>query len=258
MEAQAQTQSNLAIPGAIVIAGLFIAGAIFMTGGDGGDRPEKVAPWTRDTTNEGIHVRGNVDAPIYITEYSDTECPYCQRFHNTMVDIMNKYGQEGSVAWQYKHLPLEQIHPNARAEAGAAECAAELGGNDAFWLFIDDVIAGKSGRDVLAIAESHGLDRKLFLSCTGNNIFDDIVTSQATEASSLGAQGTPFSIISHGDISAVINGAQPIQVVAGAIDILLAGGTAEDVDALTFILQNTGSIEEVQLLIEETLARLAS
>jgi protein-disulfide isomerase len=81
------------------------------------------------------HARGAANAPVTIIEYSDLDCPFCQRLHPTLLTIMQEY--EGEVAWVYRHLPLEQLHPNAPLLAEASECVAELGGNEAFWKFVD-------------------------------------------------------------------------------------------------------------------------
>ncbi len=78
------------------------------------------------------HIRGNKDAEITIVEYSDIECPFCSRYHDTMKQIIDLYGDD--VRWVYRHFPLDQLHPNARPVAIASECAAEQG---AFWEFVD-------------------------------------------------------------------------------------------------------------------------
>ncbi len=85
----------------------------------------------RTVAKDRDHIRGNPDAPVTLVEYSDFECPFCKRFHPTVKRIVDEYG--GRVRWVYRHFPLDEIHPvKARREAAAAECAAELGGNDAF------------------------------------------------------------------------------------------------------------------------------
>ncbi len=86
------------------------------------------------------HIFGDVNAPVKVVFYSDLECPFCKSFHETMTQIMNSsYGKDGKVAWVYRHFPLKQLHSKAPKEAEAAECAAELGGNDAFWKFINKI-----------------------------------------------------------------------------------------------------------------------
>ncbi len=89
--------------------------------------------------DENDHYRGNPDAEIVLVEYSDYECPFCTRFHTTLKNIVREYGNQ--VAWVYRHYPLTQLHPNATVLANASECAAELGGNDAFWQMSDAILA---------------------------------------------------------------------------------------------------------------------
>ncbi len=81
------------------------------------------------------HYFGSKDAEIVIIEYSDLECPYCSRFHTTMQDVVESYG--GKVAWVYRHLPLEQLHPNAFDKAISSECIYDIGGDVKFWEYID-------------------------------------------------------------------------------------------------------------------------
>ncbi len=83
------------------------------------------------------HYFGSKDAEIVIIEYSDLECPYCSRFHQTMHQVIKDYN--GKVAWVYRHLPLESIHPNSFNKALASECVAEIGGDAKFWLYIDTI-----------------------------------------------------------------------------------------------------------------------
>src|SRR3990172_9010082 len=82
------------------------------------------------------HIRGDPAAPVTLVEYSDFECPFCKRFHGTVKKLVDESG--GRVRWVFRHFPLDDLHPvKARKEAVASECAAELGGNDAFWKFAD-------------------------------------------------------------------------------------------------------------------------
>jgi protein-disulfide isomerase len=81
------------------------------------------------------HVRGNKDAQVLLIEYSDFQCPYCQRFHPTTLQVLEEYKDQ--VGFVYRHFPLDQLHPYARPAAEASECIKELGGEDAFWKFAD-------------------------------------------------------------------------------------------------------------------------
>jgi len=88
-------------------------------------------------SNQEDHWRGSTDARYVMIEYSDLECPFCRRFHATAQQVLDDYSDQ--VAWVYRHLPLTSIHPRAQLEAEASECAAELGGREAFWTFVDAV-----------------------------------------------------------------------------------------------------------------------
>lgn len=99
---------------------------------------------TKDITLEPVtekdHVYGNPQAELLIIEYSDPECPFCKRFHETMTQVMKEYGDAGKVAWVYRHFPLDSIHSKARHEAEAIECAGELGGNEKFWAYLNKLM----------------------------------------------------------------------------------------------------------------------
>jgi protein-disulfide isomerase len=82
------------------------------------------------------HAIGSPNATLTIVEYSDLRCPFCSRFQSTLNDIVKS---RGDIRWVYRHFPLDQLHPDARALAVASECVASLGGNDKFWQFIDRV-----------------------------------------------------------------------------------------------------------------------
>lgn len=89
---------------------------------------------------EQDHVRGNRNAQVLLIEYSDFQCPFCQRFHPTALQVLEEYGDD--VAWVYRHFPLDQLHPQARSAALASECVTEIGGDEAFWEFTDKVLGG--------------------------------------------------------------------------------------------------------------------
>lgn len=86
------------------------------------------------------HVRGAKNPKVYLVEYSDFQCPFCLRFHPSLKQALDEY--KDKVALVYRHFPLESIHPSARPLAEGSECAAELGGENAFWEFHDKVFEG--------------------------------------------------------------------------------------------------------------------
>ncbi len=178
------------------------------------------------------HIRGNANAPVKIVEFSDFECPFCKSFHASVKQAMNDYEKDGKVAWVYRHFPIDELHSKARKEAQAAECAAELGGNKAFWAFADGLfeIAPSNNRLDLAllpkIAEGMGLDKVKFAACLEGDQrggkFAAHIEANVQDAATSGGTGTPYSLVinSKGHIFP-INGAQPYEAVKAIIDAAL-------------------------------------
>ena len=178
------------------------------------------------------HIRGNAKAPVKVVEFSDFECPFCKSFHASMRQVMNDYEKDGKVAWIYRHFPLDQIHSKARKEAQAAECAAELGGNTAFWAYADRLfeIAPSNNRLDLAqlpkVAQETGLDQAKFETCLEGDQrggkFATHIEANLQDAMASGGTGTPYSLVinSKGHIFP-INGAQPYEAVKAIIDAAL-------------------------------------
>jgi len=174
------------------------------------------------------HIRGNPDAPVSLIEYSDFECPFCKRFHDTAKQIVQQYG--GKVNWVYRHFPLDFHNPAAQREAEAAECAAELGGNEAFWRYTDLIYTrtpsngkGVPEAELPGMATSIGLDKSKFVECLASGRKSARVREDLVEGSAIGINGTPGNILRNNRTGAVVtrHGAQPIQQFTGAIDGLL-------------------------------------
>jgi protein-disulfide isomerase len=227
--------NSLAIPIAIVISAALIAGAIYMSGNkapaqtaqnpeDEGALPSgaEVLPVT-----EADHIRGNPNAPIVLVEYSDYDCPFCKNFHETMQRVMTEYGDDGKVAWVYRHFPLEQLHPNAPKIAAASECVAELGGNNSFWTFTDLIFSERGTNDptdmnrLSEFAETAGVNRGQFELCYNSGKYSDAIAIDFEEALAAGGRGTPYTVAIIGDQQAVISGAQPYDYIKAAIDAWL-------------------------------------
>jgi protein-disulfide isomerase len=228
---------TLSIPIAIVIAGALIAGAVLFGLRGNTASPTAVvpkAPVAQDAVGtlesmklvaQDDHIRGNPDAPIKIVEYSDTECPFCKRFHETMKQVMDEYGDTGKVAWVYRHFPLDQLHSKARKEAEALECAGAQGGNDMFWKYTDRLyeITESNNRldpaELPKIAAYVGIDVAKFNDCLSSGTYAEHVANDLENAVATGGRGTPWSIFVAPDGSKLpINGAQPYEAVKQLIE----------------------------------------
>jgi len=178
------------------------------------------------------HILGSPDAPVKLIEFSDFECPFCKRFHQVMKRIMDEYGEDGRVAWVYRHFPLDSIHSKARKEAQATECANELGGNNAFWAYSDALFEATPSNDRMdlallpQIAEQIGLDKAKFEACLGGDLrggkYAAHIEADNQDAIASGGTGTPYSLViaPNGKIFPV-NGAQPYRAVKSIIDLAL-------------------------------------
>lgn len=219
------------IPSAIILAGGLIAMAVYFGGGKAPNplaNNQVIDPSTVEIpgVKDSDHILGSRAATITIIEYSDTECPFCKVFHNSLHQIMSEYS--GQVAWVYRQFPIASLHSKAPKEAEATECVAELGGNQAFWSYLDKIFATTNSNDSLdpaqlpILAKEVGVDVTAFNKCLSSGKYTDFVKKSIEEGYTAGARGTPYSVIiaSNGKKD-VINGAEPIEMVRDRIDALL-------------------------------------
>jgi protein-disulfide isomerase len=205
---------NLLIPVAIVLAGVLVAGAFFMSRNNSEDtnnqnnQEQKVVI---EPVKADDHILGNPNADIVIIDYSDLECPFCKDFHNVMHQIMDEFGKEGRVSWVFRHFPLTQLHSKAPKEAEATECAGELGGEEVWWAYTDKIyeITPSNNRldlDKLPeIAKELGLDVTKFEECLESGRHGSKVKASYDSAVKAGASGTPYLIF-------LVKGEEPIPV----------------------------------------------
>ena len=171
-------------------------------------------------------VKGDRNAEISIIEFSDTECPFCKRFHETMDQVVAQY--DGKVNWVYRHFPLASLHAKAQKEAEATECAGELGGNEGFWAYTDrlfEITPSNDGLDedqLPEIAEYAGLNKSSFEECLSSGRHASKVRDDLSDGSDAGARGTPYSVVITKDGQTIpLSGAQPFSSVSALIDQLL-------------------------------------
>lgn len=168
------------------------------------------------------HIRGNKDADVVLVEYSDYECPFCKKFHPTMQQVMQEYGDK--VAWVYRHYPLN-FHPKAQKTAEATECAAEQGGNDAFWKMSDAIFEKMPDLELSqlsAVATEIGLDATSFQSCLDSGKYAEHIKGDQDGATKAGISGTPGTVIvGKNGKRDFVGGALPFEGIKTQIDAVL-------------------------------------
>jgi protein-disulfide isomerase len=113
-----------------VIAVVFV-GILFFRGGDNssGDGQQTAA------TN---HTKGKQDAKVTLVEYGDFQCPVCGAYYPVVSQVVDEY--QNRIKFQFRNLPLSQVHKHAFAAARAAEAAAEQG---KFWEMYNALFSGQ-------------------------------------------------------------------------------------------------------------------
>jgi len=233
--------NNMMIPLAIIVAGILIAGAVLYSSGnkqvDKNNFAAEVGRQIAETGESNItvrpitnqdHIFGNPDASVKIIEFSDIECPFCKRFHSTMNQVLDEYGKNGQVAWVYRHFPLDTLHPKARKEAEATECANELGGNDKFWAYLNRIFEvtpsnnNLDPKELPKIAAYVGLNKAKFSECLNSGKYAQHVADDLQDGQNSGGSGTPWSIIIAPNGKKIpLSGAQPYTAVKQLIDLAL-------------------------------------
>jgi len=228
-----QPTNVFGIPAAIVIAGAFIALAIYY----GGASPRvatapapTAAPVVEPTigdirpVTDQDHVRGPANAKVTIVEYSDLECPFCKQFHPVMQQLVKEHPND--VRWVYRHFPLEQLHHQAPKEAEAVLCATEQGKG---WELIDKIYSVTPSNDGLdlatlpTLAQQVGVANKAqFESCLAADKYKSRIEDDTADAAAAGARGTPYSVILAPNGEKIpINGAQSYASVKATVERFL-------------------------------------
>ncbi|MBI3290957.1 DsbA family protein [Candidatus Falkowbacteria bacterium] len=161
------------------------------------------------------HIRGNANAKITMIEYSDFQCPFCQRHAPTLSQLLDQYGDD--IRLVYRHFPLTSIHPQAQKSAEASECAAEQG---KFWEYHDILFANQSALDNASLKSYAGqlrLNQSQFDNCLDSGKYASEVNQQAQDAVSSGITGTPGTWVN----DELVKGAYPVETFQQLIDSML-------------------------------------
>lgn len=138
---------------------------------------------------------GKDNAPLVLVEYTDYQCPFCQRYHNdAFAQIKANFIDTGKLRYISRDYPLP-FHENARRSATAARCAAEQG---KFWELRHTMIvnANQLQADKLGgYAQSVSLDVPKFQACVDSDKYRAAIDKDIAEGTAAGVSGTPSFVL---------------------------------------------------------------
>ena len=170
-------------------------------------------------------VLGSEDAKISIVEFSDFQCPFCEKaFSGAVTELKSSsYFTDGEVNLIYKQFPLTSIHPYAQKAAEASVCADDQG---KFWEYHDLLFANQESLDEPSLkfyAQKLGLDSAAFNSCLDGDEKESEIKKESQQAVDAGGQGTPYFVVinNKNKKTEAVSGAVPFSEFESAINSLL-------------------------------------
>ncbi len=151
---------------------------------------------------------GDESASIAIVEFTDFQCPYCQRhFKNTFPLIDKNYVKTGKIKYIAKQFPLD-FHGRAKKASIAALCAQDQR-KGLYWEMHKSLFSGLYSihhQSFMQLAKKHQLDMEDFSSCLNNPLKSERIDKEIEEGRSVGVQGTPAFLIGKVENGKVVNG----------------------------------------------------
>jgi len=170
-----------------------------------------LAPPRTVVSIDSARVRGPMNAPITIVEFSDFECPYCGGVENTLRQLQSKYPTQIRLA--YRDFPFD-FHPRAEPAAEASRCALAQG---KYWPYHDLLFDNQQhleSSDLSKYAVRLDMDAKKFDECIAHKTYTSDIQHDLDEGQKLGISGTPAFFIN----GMVLNGAIHLEDFARLID----------------------------------------
>src|SRR3989344_4900241 len=218
---------KLLIPGAIILAGVIVAGAVLYSNLPKNPLLGKEGKWEVVKENaasdilkiqKSDFVLGNPAAKVVLIEYGDFQCPFCGRFFQAAEkQIIETYVKTGKAAFVWRDFAF--LGEESFRAAEAARCAGE---QNKFWEYHDYLFNRQNGENEGAFADANlkrfageiGLNQTTFNACFDSGKYKKAVEDATTEGKSLGVNGTPATFVN----GQMISGAQPFSVFQKVID----------------------------------------
>ncbi len=176
---------------------------------------------SNDASGTERTAKGDPNAPVIITMYSDFQCPYCAQAAEMLKQVEKDYIAKGKVYLIYRHFAF--IGKESVEAAEAAECAADQG---KFWAYHDKLFANQAGENKGAFrperlkkfAQDLKLDMKAFNACFDSHKYRNQIEAEREQAKGIGVQTTPTFLVN----GQMVLGAYPYQQFRQIIEDQLA------------------------------------
>lgn len=203
---------------------VLILGGIFFTS------KSKSNTGTGTSTSQATnHTEGQGKKGLTLIEYGDYQCPVCEAYYPTVKQVAAKYNTD--VYFQFRNLPLSQLHPNAFAAARAAEAAAM---QNKFWEMHDALYEQQTSWNSStapysvfeSFAQQLGLDINKFKQDYQSTAVNDAINADINTFNKTGKQqGTPTFFLNgtYIDNAKLIDGNAPsLDKFSQVIDVAIA------------------------------------
>jgi protein-disulfide isomerase len=182
-------------------------------------------------TLAGDPYRGNLQAKLVVVEFSNFQCPSCQKHILEVQPAIDKaLVDTGQVLWVFKNLPLRSL-PQSMVAAVTAECAGDQG---KFWEMHDQLFQtqGQWAVDqpdpiLVSLAGQLNLDVDSFSTCFNSRQALERVLNDMYDAQGV-VTTTPTFVVLSGGKGTLINGSRPAEEFVKTVQGLLDTANAED------------------------------
>ena len=170
---------------------------------------------------------GREDAPLVMVEYTDYQCPFCNRFYTTtFTELKKQYIDTGKMRFISRDYPLE-FHQHSLKAAQATRCAGEQG---KFWQMKDSLMTNYARITpdlITSLARDTAVDMSRFQACMEEGKYLPEIKEGMAAAQAVGINGTPSFIVGKvtGDYldGYRVVGAQPLSAFEAVMKEVLAG-----------------------------------
>ena len=235
---------KIAVPGAILLAGVIIAVAVFVSNrdtegsvddqdtdniaGEETETPPETAPDAPEFADastdigDGPYLGDKENAKVAVVEFKEYRCGFCKRHvDETFPSIKENYIDTGKIIYVFREFEMygDDI-------ANAAKCVYHLGGTDKYVEFDKNAYNLEDDDAIYSLVNTVGVNESDFESCYTSKQYKDELDADKAAGTAAGVQGTPGFVIgtldSDGNVDGIlVPGAYPYDTFAEKIESFL-------------------------------------